>query len=291
MIVKDKFELVYKTSGDVYNVAPLASSTLKAYELEKDEYDHLRMMVNSFSKAKRHPASNIVSKELNSLILVKMDSYPLPGFVTNRGQGVVNLSVFPVKMITDYMPSDMFSLFLYTIALKNFINKKPFKAGTEANISGMIFSIFMKLFGKKSGLIGSYGYLIPKLQYLIYLYVSVAMMGLPQNESTKKKIAAITYTDKDDLDLNYDFKSTSEFLKSINNNNIIPMSENKFSTTIINMGGIASLPMFEDTSRFFATLMACGIPNSQFPPTWVKINPNLYGKLVDISTRMLSRII
>ena len=165
MLVKDKFELVYRTSGDVYNVAPLSSSTLKAYELNKDEGNHIRTIVNSFSKAKRHAASSIVSKELDSLILIKMDSYPLPGFVTNRGQGVVNLSVFPVKMVTDYMPSDMFSLFLYIIALKNFINKKPFKAGTEANISGMIFSIFMKLFGKKSGLIGSYGHLIPKLQY------------------------------------------------------------------------------------------------------------------------------
>ena len=116
------------------------------------------------------------------------------------------------------------------------------------------------------------------------------MMGLPQSESVKNKIAAITYTDKGDLNLNYDFKSTNEFLKSINGNNIIPMSENKFSTTIINIGGISSLPMFEDVSRFFATLLACGIPNSQFPPTWVKINPNLYGKLVDMSIRTLSRI-
>lgn len=289
MVVKDNFELIYKTAGKVQNVVSLSRGTLKAYEIDKIDFDHILMLAKSFSRVKQHPASNFVNDEAYKLVIIKMDSYPLPAFVTKTGLGVVNLSVLPARSLTDYTPSDIYSMFLYAISLRTYITKKPFRSGIEANVAGMIFSIFMKMFGKKSGLIGSYKYLIPKLQFLIYLYVSVSMMGISHNSSLEKRIGAITYTDPSDLKLNYDFSKTSDFLKSINENEIIPLSENKFSSVMINVGGVASLPMFEDLSRFFATLLACGIPNSQFSYIWAKINTNLYGKLVEIGLRTLSR--
>jgi len=287
--VKQIFELIYKTTGKVQNVVSLNRGTLKAYEIEKIDFDHIIMLAKSFSRIKQHPASKIIDSEAQKLIIVRMDSYPLPAFVTNKGYGVINLSVLPARNITDYSSSDVYSMFLYTIALKYYISKTPFKLGIESNVAGMIFSIFMKVFGKKAGLIGSYKYLIPKLQFLIYLYVSVSMVGYPNNNSTIKKIGSITYTDPSELKLDYDFNNTSDFLKSINDNDIIPLSENKFSSTMINSGGVASLPMFEDLSRFFATLLACGIPNSQFSYIWAKINTNLYNKLVDMGLRTLAR--
>ena len=58
---------------------------------------------------------------------------------------------------------------------------------------------------------------------------------------------------------------------------------------MINAGGVASLPMFEDLSRFFATLLASSIPNSQFSYIWAKINTNLFGKLFEFGFRTLSR--
>ena len=222
-------------------------------------------------------------------MVVNLPTYPLPGFVTSKGLGVVNLSVLPVKSLTDYSPSDIFALFLYVLSLRVFTIKKPFKAGTESNVAGMFFSIFMKLFGKRAGLIGSFKHLIPKLQFLIYLYVEVSMMGLPQTESLKNRIGSIMYIDPKELKLDYDFSSTTEFLRAINENNVIPISENKFSSMIISTGGIASLPMFEDLSRFYATILACGVPNSQFSYFWAKINTNLFGKLTEYSLRTLAR--
>jgi len=289
MLIKNKFELIYKTDGNVLNVVPLSRGTLKAYEIDKNDFRHLQILAETFGRIKGHPASKIVSDNSKNLIVVDMPLYPLPAFITKKGLAVVNLSVLPAKLITDYSASDIFSLFLYTLSLQSFINRKPFKAGTEANVSGMIFSVFMKLFGKKSGLIGSYKYLIPKLQFLIYLYVSVSMMGMQDTESTRKKIASIVFIDIGDMKLNYNFSSMKDFLKSINDNEIIPISQIKFSTAIVSTGGIASLPMFEDLSRFFATILASTVPNSQFSYFWAKVNQNLFNKLVDIGIRNLSR--
>jgi len=289
MIVKDKFELVYKVGGNIYNIVPLAKSTLKAYAVDKEDFKHLLILVKSFSRIKRHPASKLIEHKADTLTVVNLPTYPLPGFVTSKGVGVVNLSVLPVKSLTDYSPSDIFALFLYVLSLRSYVTKKPFKTGTESNVAGMLFSIFMKLFGKRAGLIGSFKHLIPKLQFLIYLYIEVAMMGVAQTESLKKRIGSIMYLDPDELNLDYNFGSTTEFLKSINDNSIIPISENKFSSMIISTGGIASLPMFEDLSRFYATILASGVPNSQFSYFWAKINTNLFGKLTEDGLRSLAR--
>lgn len=289
MLVKDKFELIYKTGGEVFNVVPLSRGTLKAYEVDKNDVRHLQILAETFGRLKNHPASKIISDNFKNLIIVDIPTYPLPAFITKNGLAVVNLSVLPAKLLTDYSASDIFSLFLYTLALYSFITKKPMKQGTEANVAGMIFSVFMKIFGKKSGLIGSYKYLIPKLQFLIYLYVSVSMMGIPDNESTRKRIASIVFIDISDMKLDYNFSSTNEFIKSVNDNEIIPLSQIKFSTAIISIGGISSLPMFEDLSRFFATILASTVPNTQFSYFWAKVNQNLFNKLVEIGLNNLSR--
>lgn len=289
MLIKNKFELIYKTGGDVLNVVPLSRGTLKAYEIDKNDFRHLQILAETFGRLKGHPANKVVSDNSKNLIVVDMPSYPLPAFITKTGLPVVNLSVLPAKLLTDYSASDIFSLFLYALSLQTFVIKKPFKSGTEASVSGMIFSVFMKLFGKKSGLIGSYKHLIPKLQFLIYLYVSVSMMGISDNENTRKKIASTVFIDKEEMKLDYDFSSTKDFLKAINDNEIIPISQIKFSTAIISTGGISSLPMFEDLSRFFATILASTIPNSQFSYFWAKVNQNLFNKLVEIGLRNLNR--
>jgi len=289
MLIKNKFELIYRTDGNVLNVVPLSRGTLKAYEVDKNDFRHLQILAETFGRLKGHPANRIVTDGSRNLIVVNMPSYPLPAFTTKNGLAVVNLSVLSAKLLTDYSASDIYSLFLYALSLNNFVKRKPFKPGTESNVSGMIFSVFMKLFGKKSGLIGSYKYLIPKLQFLIYLYVSVSMMGISDNENTRKRIASTVFIDKNELKLDYNFESTKDFLKSINDNEIIPISQIKFSTSIISIGGVSSLPMFEDISRFFAAILASTVPNSQFSYFWAKVNQNLFNVLVEIGLRNLSR--
>jgi hypothetical protein len=145
----------------------------------------------------------------------------------------------------------------------------------------MMFSIFMKMFGKSSGLIGSYSTLIPNLRFLISLYINVAFFGEIQEEKLISRLATSLYMDPKGLDLNFDFTSVKEFLLAINKNKIIPISENTFSSKVVNQMGLASLPMFEDLSRFYATILGATVPgNSVFSGYLAKVNSGLFGKLV-----------
>lgn len=291
MIIKSKFELVYNISGGVYNVVPLTRGTLRAYEAAPEDYSHVQSLVRAYSRMKRHPAGKIIEKYIDSCVIVNMPSYPLPGFVTRKGLAVVNLNPLASAIITDFTPFDIFSLFLYTISLRAFTVKKPFKKDNMISVYLMIFSIFMRLFGKKAGLIGSYAHLIPKLRFLIMLYVGVSMFGLSQDDKTKQRLASTLYIDYKELKLDYDFTSVKDFLKAINENNIISLSEHTFSTFMINRAGISSLPVFEDASRFYATMIASTIYGSTlFSGFYHKANSSLYPKIVDIGLKTLGRI-
>ena len=289
MKIKEKFELIYGSRGDVYNIPPVSSSTLSAYKMDKNDIDHLIGLVKVYSRVKSHPATKFVTDNMEKVLPIDLEIYPLPGFVTKKNVPVINVNTIASPIITDYSASDIFSMYLYSLALHKYnsgINALP--STLEEHVSAYIYSIFMKLFGKKSGLIGAYRSLQPKLRFLIGLYVHIGMFGNPMNDRAIGKLSSSLYFDPKGLNLNYDFSSTSEFIKSLKGNNIIQISENKFSTTIINMGGVTSLPMFEDTSRLFATCVASTISgNSIFTSIWSKVNSKLFNKLVYFGLRGL----
>jgi len=289
MVVKDRFELIYKTTGDVYNVVPLSTSTLKAYQVMGADLQYLTNLANTYSRIKEHPTSKLVEKESKKCMVVKFPDYPLPGFITRRGAPITNLSVLPVTQLSDYSSSDIYSLFLYTICLDYFINKKPFDLDGEIHISNYLFSVFMNLFGKKSGLVGAFSDLIPKLRFIIRLYVYASMFGGKLDERAINKLANIPINvDPSELNLNFDFRSTKEFLKAINKNNLIPISENKFSTLVINRAGISSLPLFEDVSRLFATLISSTVVGNRiFSTYWKRVNAPLFDRLVYVGIRSI----
>lgn len=292
MRVKKEFELVYKTTGAVYNIVPLSNSTLMAYRVSKEDANHLLANAMTYNRIKPHGASKIIEKYMKNVLIINMPEYPLTGFVTTSGQPVINLNPLGSGFITDYTSSDIFSLFLYSISLWGYITKQAISEDNAETISNMFFSIFMKSYGKKSGLIGSYSYLIPNLRFLTNLYIYVAFFGKEPTIALKQKIANQLYIKYDELKLDYDFSSIKEYLKSINENNIISLSPNTFSTTIINKVGIASLPLFEDLSRFYATLLASTvIGNSQFPGYFTKVNTSLFDRLIYNGLNSLSRVI
>jgi len=291
MRIKNEFELIYKTDGKLHNIVPLGRGTLKAYELDKGDVTYLHQLIRNFGRIKKQSTSDIIEVQARKCLAVKMDKYPLPGFVTIKGLPVVNLGVLPATYSSDYTSSDVYSLYLYTIALSTFINKSVFSNDLENDVSDFIFSIFMKLFGKRAGLIGAYKNLIPTLKFFIKIYVRAGMFGIKLTPQMIKKTANTLLVNADDLNLDYDFRSTIQFLKAINDNNIIPISENKFSQTIINIGGISSLPIFEDISRFYATMMASEIPGAtQFSTFWgKKIKSDLFKKLVFTGVKRLKK--
>ena len=280
MIVKSKFELIYGKTGDVFNVLPFKKSTLSADSIPKEDVSHLMLLSNAFSRTVKN---DIVSKHIKSCGVVRMETYPLPAFVTTSGEAYINLSVMTSSYVSDYSPSDIYALFTYAIALKAFITKKPFEPDVENHVAEFIIQTFMNLFGKKYGLTGSYKNLIPELQGLCALYVATGMMGKDYNSNLVGYLSNKYYTDLSKLKIPNNINQTIPFLRTLRANNVVPLTENLFSTTIINVSGANSLPMFEDTSRLFSTIMASSIPgNSIFSKYWRKKQSKIYEKLLSI---------
>jgi hypothetical protein len=292
MRIKKEFELVYRTTGAVYNVVPLSKGTLTAYEISKEDSNHLLGLAMTYNRIKPHSASKIIEKYMKDVVIVNMPEYPLPGFVTNANVPVMNLNPLQSTLITDYTPSDVFALFLYTISLWGFMMKHPIREDNIDTISNMFFAIFMKAYGKKSGLIGSYSHLIPKLRFLTGLYVTCSFFDRDPTISLKQKIGNQLFIKPDELKLDYDFKSIKGYLRAINENDIISLSANTFSSTVINYMGITALPLFEDISRFYATILASTVVgNAQFSGYFKKVRPPLFDRLVYGGLSSLSRVI
>lgn len=291
MYIKRNFELIYGKRGEaVYNVMPVGKSTLKAFELDKDDLFFVKNLVKVHIRSKNEIGSDIVLKNIDKIKVVRMEKYPLSGFVSKDGQGYINISVLPSSDISDFSTTDAYTLYLYSTCLTKFINSGSIPSDADELISSFLFSIFMKMYRKKAGLTGSYRDLIPKLGFIVWLYTYVGILGNADTPLVRKKIAGNLYTSFDDLELDYDFKSTEQFLKCLNDNNIVSISVNNFSNQVINYAGVSSLPMFEDPSRFFSVLISSNIPGSKlFSSYWSKVRPDLFKKVVNKGMMYLSR--
>lgn len=292
MIVKDRLELVYGKSGNLSNIFESNYSSLKKYEINKLNLEHIKNIARVYGSSRSHFAKGIVDKNIPKCKVIEYDKYPLSGFSTKGYVPVVNLVSFAGGSISDFTPANAYSLYLYSIAFSSFAKKKPFRSDIEEHVSSFIFTVFMRMFGKQAGLVGSYKHLIPQLRFIISLYVSIGMMGNNDTSSERKKIALRSQLiDIETMKMDYDFSKIKEFLKCINENRIIPISENVFSSKIIRMGGIDILPIFEDISRFFAVFLASTVSgNTIFGGYLPKVRPELFQKLVYIGYKNLNRI-
>lgn len=286
--IKKEFELVYGSTGKVYNIAPFSSSTLKAFTLDKEDENYIKSLVKIFLKSKGHTTSGFVDKNVNNVIPITFPEYPLPAFINKNNKCYVNLSYIQVTNITEFSNVDLYSVYLYALSLHKFMNKDKKDILIEP-ISRFLYSSFVRIFGKKSGLMGNYKDLLPYLRFLIQLYVAVSFFEKKQDEKLKSTIASSLFIDYKNINLDFDFKKTSELLNAINVNKIIPISENKFSTAVIKRGGISSLPMFEDPDRLLATILASSVSgNNIFSSVWYKLNKPVFSNLENVALRELS---
>ena len=169
--VKEHFNLSYQSERNVFNIFPYSDSTLSAFKIDQSETDYLITISKAYERTKRSDITEIIKDRFDKVTFVKIDDYPLPAFILKTGEPIINLSVLDVKQLTDYSAPDILSLIIYSQSLSVFSTSKLLKVSLEDLISVFYLSVFMKLFGKKSGLIGSYKNLIPKLMYIISIYV------------------------------------------------------------------------------------------------------------------------
>lgn len=284
MNIKEKFELVYNKSGSVYNILPIRKHTLEGFKVSNEDKLHLKILTSSYARTKAS-SSSFIMDNFDNIAVCRIDDYPLPASITQDNIPIINLSVLPSEFISDYTAADIYAMVLYALVLNVYITKKPFESEIESHISNFLIYTFMKLFAKRSGLLGSYKDKIPKLQLILSLYVNVSMMGTKFDDRLLSKLSNKYFIDARTLDVEkFNFNSIHGMFNALKHNNILSLSENSFSSSIINLMGVNSLPLFEDSSRFFATLVGSTVSgNSLFSSYFKKVNTSLYDKLVNIA--------
>lgn len=291
MKIKQGFELISGREELVPNIFPYGTNTLKAFSLAKEEQLYLTNLVKMYIRSRSSAVgADYVLRNLDKCLNVRLEDYPLPTFMSKDKRPCVNVSLLQQTYASDYTPADMYALYLNALMLTNYLDNKNIPDGIEQDVSNYIYAIFMKLFGKKSGLLGSYRDLIPKLRFLVTLYVRCGMYGFPDNNDTRQKTAASLYTTFDDLKMGYDFSTITGFINSLRDNQIIPLSTIKFSQQVVRIGGAQALPIFEDLARLLSTLPCSLVSgNSVYTSFWTKIPGMTYKKLVYKAFTILSR--
>jgi len=296
MIIKENLELMSGVSDKIPNILDVNKNTLKGFEVSDENGEFIKMQAKIYGKGRRDHRYPIIEKNIDKFVICFIDKYPLPGSMSRDGYPVLNLSVLPERDISDFKPADIYSIFVYSYYLTSFFKNKPFRKEIAEQIINYYFLLFMSMFGKRHGLVGSYKYLIPKLRFLIYLYVYVGMFGMNQDEKLYRTITSDmlqTPVNYNEMNLDDDFSSPVGFFNSIRKNGIMRISENVFINGIIKRtGNVYSLPAFEDVSRFFSTLTSSTIVgNLIFSSFWKKIETkgSIYNKLLHLSDQHVKK--
>lgn len=288
MKIKEKFELIESGGTGAYNVLPISDGTLSAFALSQEESMYVRTLVKMYAQTRKVPAPHFVLKHINDCIIARIPEYPLETSCTAKFTPVVNITE---KSISDLTPQNAYALVLNALALTKMLKTRPFRDSIEMDISIFLYATLMKLYGKKSGLMGSYTHLMPRLKFICFLYTHCGLLGLPDNIQVRNTIAAKLFTTIDDLKLDgIDFSTTHGFLEAIRINEIIPTSIYKFSTSIINISGASSLPIFEDLSRLHANLISAVVPSSNvFSNFWLRIPGETPTKIIKNALFIIER--
>lgn len=291
-MVKEKLSLL----ADASNVLNLPQSTISAHSIPEDDILQIVDTTKLFlRKVGSHWSKSIIEKQLSNNFekydFVSLPKYSLPGVYNKREKRIVcNLHVFGRRSILNVDSRDIYSVLLYSYLCTYFTIKKV-PSNLSDSIADYMSSIYIRLFAKRYGLIGSFVDELPKLRFLVSLYVYVSFFGIQQNRAylkagTISKVKLNSF----DLDLdNYDFTEIRQFIKCLSDSGVLHgMSTHEFASSIIRIfNGPISIAMFEDIMRFMATLGASTINSTTiFPQGMDRYHPQLYSRIIKVFERI-----
>jgi len=280
--------------ADIDNVFDYPQATVDAHKLGDEDVQNIIDTIRLFlPKAKDHFSQNLISKQLSNdfknfdFIRLK---YPLPAAFNLREKKIlINVSVWQKKDILNVSPNDIYASLIYGYICA-YYTIKPLPKEDSAIILDYMTNVWIKLFAKKYGLIGSYVSEIPKFRFLINLHTLVSYFDVPQKLAYKNASnLAKTSADSFDIDLDqYDFYNTKDLIRSLSDSGVLfGISLHEFASMIIKYLGAVSLPMFEDGMRFMATMGGASIASTTlFSPTIPRYNVNLYERIIKILETM-----
>jgi len=284
---KEKLDLL----NDVSNIFKFPQSTIDAYKVDEDEEETITHSVSLFLKKMRsHFSFKAIKRQIDdnfsNFDFVSISKYPLASsFNLTTKRIIVNMGVFGRKQIINIPPHDLYSVVLYSY-VGAYHSIFPLNKSYSNIVADYLSGLYIRMFAKKYGLLGSYVDEIPKFRFLVSAYVFRSFFEMTQEEAFQKaeRVAEIKMS-LFDFDLEkYDFYNFRDFITVLSESGVLHgLSLYEFASIMIKSFGTLSLPMFEDGMRFLATISGSSIVSTTiFPTSLQKFHPSLYSKILDV---------
>lgn len=298
MIVKEKFDLL----KGVNNTLNLSTSILKNIEVEngpRKVFVVLDLTKNRISHHTKKGVFDLISdvNSIKKLKIVNLPSYSLPTSFNNPTQDkIVNLHPFGIDDILSNKPGpqNLYALMVYSIVFSDLVTGK-FKLNVKfaTPITNYFVSIFIRLFGKEYGLLGSFSSEINKLKFLTNLYILSSFFGIEGITALKRSAAAsaFDYRKIQDKIKRYDFSNINDFILALSETGVMPnINRHIFTAKVLRQFGFNFLPALEDCSRFIATIATSEIKGSNVVSTYLyKYNERDFNQILEISKEIFRR--
>ena len=290
-VVKDKFTLL----KDVPNVLNLSASVIKTNSVEggsKTLAATLKLIerrINHFTKDGVYEAITDPAK-LKKFHVVSFTEYNLPASYNKKTRGkIINLRAFGTDDMSRVDPRNVYATTVYSMVLEDLVTKKvKVKESQAGSFVDYFLAVFVRLFGKEYGLVGTYAEKIPELKFLLSCYILGSFFGMKSKKEIYKKLSTIaTFNPVDmisDLD-NYDFSNILSFIKSLSDFRVMPgINQHIFTAKLLRHLTINFIPAIEDLSRCVSILTVSTLTGSTIVPTFIHTyNSTAFNNIVEIA--------
>lgn len=294
MVTKDKFVLL----KDIPNILNLSSSSLKSYIVE-DGRKTLEQILSLLEKRVTHFTKNKVYKMLgsskNQIEIIHLPSYPIPvSYNKPTGQIIINLNSFNTKEISTMNPTprDLYGCLVYGYCFKELISRQSIPEKAAQHITAFLLSVFIRLFGKEYGLLGTYATQIPKLKFVIGCYIYGSFFNITGETAYRYSSMGLSYDYKKEYDLikSFDFTDVNDFIKALDQLKVLPgIGKYNFVSKMLRLLSIHFIPAIEDCPRFFSVLTASNVPGitpALSPSFYYRYNETEFDVIMQMAKRI-----
>jgi hypothetical protein len=291
IVVKDKFILL----RDVPNILSLSSSTIRSNTVEHGK-EKTFMLLDMIKAQMKHFTKDAVfklgSNKKEPLYILRLEDYTLPVTYDRSSDSIViNITPFGVSDISPMVPGvkNLYACLVYGICFRDLIkNKAPVDEKYAQPIIEFLTALFLRLFGKDYGLLGSFVGQIATLKFLTSCYIYDSFFGIRGQQAIQMSFAIShppNYESISEKLPNYDFSDISNFIQSLSDFNVMSgINKHTFTAKILRMYSFNFLPALEDLSRFVAILTTSDINGTNIVPTYLsRANDKAFRKILNIS--------
>lgn len=294
MIVRDKF-IVDLNKPNLLN---LKKSQIKKHEVSngRDIIRNTILMTDSIRHMSRPYVFSLLRKK-ESFCVLYLPDYPFVySYNKPTDQLVINIFPFGIETVTPQRPNvmDMYCCLASALCLANLTNDKVMiKTHYMEPIISFFSSMFVQMFGRTYGITEKYSTEIPKLKFLIALYVYIAFDGL-QREPAKKlarTISAFNYDSYEEELEKFALTDIKSLIDALSKLGAMPgMTIFSFLATVHKyFGKRDAILMFEDFSRCVSVILASNIEGSTIVPSFLKkYNNEEFFRIITISKLALA---